>query len=84
MHVKRYQLLSHVEQISHDAKGIESILEHAVEEDIGVAEEADMSGLAVISDVPKRFLFLRSNISPFTMPIFSLFDFSALKRFAFN
>lgn len=52
-YIKRNQLLGFVEQIGHDVESIESILEHAVEEDAGIAEEAEeanMTGLAVISD----------------------------------
>ena len=49
-YVKRNQLLGFVEQIGHDVESIESILEHAGEEDAGITEEANMTGLAVISD----------------------------------
>jgi hypothetical protein len=55
-YVKRNQLLGFVEQIGHDVESIESILEHGVEEDAGIAEEANMTGLAVISDEVVRRL----------------------------
>jgi HNH endonuclease len=50
-YVKKNQLLGFVEQIGHDVKSItDSIMEHAIEEDDDVANEPDMSGIAVISD----------------------------------
>lgn len=50
-YVRKNQLLGFVEQIGHDVKSIaDSIMEHAVEEDDNVANEPDMSGIAVISD----------------------------------